>query len=240
MPLFHTQLTEELKAINKELIKANDVLKEFARNTKKGGDGKGRDAGWELTFLSYYAQEHEIRLVGGLMERIAKETEVFKHQKPNEMLESVFEYEYDGFKCLTKNIIREFGDIPKFVATLNKWSAEMGYDVCWEKKEMETTLNWDGLTDDFVEFDEKEVRSDIDALLKRLTDPMGIKTDAGLARYINRELAKDKNIFKEGEWKCWETTITAGRHTLTANTLANSPTSSQRRYRWIFWTKLRR
>lgn len=204
MPLFHTQLTEELKAINKELIKANDVLKEFARNTKKGGDGKGRDAGWELTFLSYYAQEHEIRLVGGLMERIAKETEVFKHQKPNEMLESVFEYEYDGFKCLTKNIIREFGDIPKFVATLNKWSAEMGYDVCWEKKEMETTLNWDGLTDDFVEFDEKEVRSDIDALLKRLTDPMGIKTDAGLARYINREMAKDKNIFKEGEWKCWE------------------------------------
>ena len=33
---------------------------------------------------------------------------------------------------------------------------------------------------------------------------MGIKTDAGLARYISRELAKDKNIFKEGEWKCWE------------------------------------
>jgi hypothetical protein len=204
MPSFHRELTEELKAINKELIKANDVLKEFARAMKKNGDGKGKDAGWELTFLSYYAQEHEIRLVGGLMERIAKDTDVFKHQKPNELLDGVFEYEYDGFKCLTKNIIKEFGTLEKFVETLNKWSSELGYDVCWEPKEMETSLNWDGLTDDFVEFDEKEVKGDIETLLKRLTDPMGIKTDAGLARFINRELAKDKNIFKEGEWKCWE------------------------------------
>jgi hypothetical protein len=204
MPQFHRHLTEELKAINKELIKANDVLKEFARATKKNGEGKGKDIGWELTFLSYYAQEHEIRLVGGLMERISKDTSVFKHQKASEMLEGVFEYEYDGFKCLTKNIIKEFGTFEKFIATLNKWSVELGYDVSWEKKEMETSLNWDGLTDDFVEFDEKEVKGDIETLLKRLTDPMGIKTDAGLARYISRELAKDKNIFKEGEWKCWE------------------------------------
>jgi len=204
MPSFHKDLTEELKAINRELIKSNEVLKEFARNTKKQGDGKGKDAGWELTFLSYYAQEHEFRLVGGLMERLEKETEIFNHQKTTEKVVGVFEYEYDGFKALIKNIVKEFDTIEKFVETLNKWSAELGYDVCWERKEMETDLNWDGLTDDFVEFDEKEVKGDIEVLLKRLTDPMGMKTDAGLARYIHRELAKDKNIFKEGEWKCWE------------------------------------
>lgn len=203
MPQYHKELTEELKAINKELIKTNDVLKEFARATKKNGEGKGKDAGWELTFLSYYAQEHEIRLVGGLMERLAKETAVFKHQKPTELLDNVFEYEYDGFKCLTKNVIKEFGDMPKFIATLNKWSSELGYDVCWEQKEMETSLNWNGLTDDFVEFDEKEVKGDIETLLKRLTDPMGIKTDAGIARYIKTEYPQ-QFIFKEGEWKCWE------------------------------------
>ena len=204
MPSYQSELREELHRINKELIKANEVLKEFARNTKKQGDGKGKDAGWELTFLSYYAQEHEVRLVGGLLERLDKETEVFKHRKATEMLEGVFEYEYDGFKVLTRNIVKEFESEAKFCETLNRWSAELGYDVSWEKKEMETSLNWDGLTDDFVEFDEKEVKGDIEVLLKRLTDPMGMKTDAGLARYISRDLAKDKNIFKEGEWKCWE------------------------------------
>ena len=204
MPSFHRELTEELKMIVRELVKANDVLKEFARNTKKGGDGKGRDAGWELTFLSYYAQEHEIRLVGGLMERLAKDTQVFQHRRGADTLDNIFEYEYDGFKVLTKNILTHYETMEKFIALLNKWSAEMGYDVCWERKEMETTMNWDGLTDDFVEFDEKEVAGDIEVLLKRLTDPMGMRTDAGLARYINRELAKDKFIFKEGEWRCWE------------------------------------
>ena len=203
MPQYHRELTEEIHRINKELIKANDVLKEFARATKKNGEGKGKDAGWELTFLSYYAQEHEIRLVGGLMERIGKETAIFKHQKPTELLDNVFEYEYDGFKCLTKNVLKEFGDIPKFVAALNKWSSELGYDVCWEQKDMETELNWNGLTDEFIEFDEKEVKSDIETLLKRLNDPMGIKTDAGVARYIKREYPQ-QFIFKEGEWKCWE------------------------------------
>ena len=204
MPSFQAELQAELHAINRELIKSNEVLKEFARNTKRGGDGKGKDTGWELTFLSYYAQEHEIRLVGGLMERLEKETEVFKHRRANDTVEGVFEYEYDGFKVLTRNIIKEFETTEKFCELLNRWSSELGYDVKWERKEMETTLNWEGLTDDFVEFDEKEVKGDIETLTRRLNDPMGIKTDAGLARFINREIAPLKFIFKEGEWKCWE------------------------------------
>ena len=196
MPKFHTEITEELRAINKELIKHNEVLKEFARNARKQGDGKGKDTGWELTFLSYYAQEHEIRLVGSLLERISKKTKVMK--------DNVFEYEYDGFKLLTKNIVAEFGDVDTFVDILNKWSKELGYSVSWEKKEMETELNWDGLTDDFIEFDEKEVKADIAALIKRMKDPMGIKTDAGMARYINRIHSIGEYIFRDGEWKCWE------------------------------------
>lgn len=203
MPSYHKTLTDEIHRINKELIKNNEVLKEFARNTKKTAQG-GKDAGWELTFLSYYAQEHEIRLLGSLMERLDKDTEVFKHRRLNDTIEGVFEYEYDGFKVLTRNIIKEFQTTKNFCDRLNEWSRELGYEVCWEEKKMETDLNWEGLTDDFVEFDEKEVRGDIEALLKRLTDPLGIKTDAGMARYINRELAKDKYIFKEGIWKCWE------------------------------------
>ena len=219
MPKFQRDLMEELKTINKELIKANDVLKEFAKSQRKNSDGKGKDAGWELTFLSYYAQEHEFRLVGGLMERLAKETDVFKHQKPTELLQNVYEYEYDGFKCLTKNIIKEYGTFEKFIETLNKWSAEIGYDVCWERKEMETSLNWDGFTDEFIEFDEGEVQSDIEALLKRLKDPMGIRTDAGIARYI-------KPSSKKVSGNAGKMTTIVGRPTPAVNTLVSWQNSS--------------
>jgi len=198
LPKFWFELSAELKEINKELIKNNEVLKEFARSTKKSGcDGK--DAGWELTFLAYYAQEHEFRLVGAILERLAKETTVLKSSDYD-----TYEYEYDGFKVLTKNITRSYETAGKFIETLNKWSKELGYDVKWEEKEMDTTLNWEGLTADFVEFDEKEVKSEIATLMKKMKDPMGIKTDAGMARFINRVASVGENIFRDGEWKCWE------------------------------------
>lgn len=194
MPSFHTSLTTEIKDINARLIKENPIIYDFVRHLK---DGKGN----KLTFLSYYAQEHEMRVVSGLLEKLWNETDVLKGEEEGV---AYCEYEYDGFKLLKEKVIAHFGTYEKAIEWLNTSTASIvGMKLKWEMKPSDTMYDISKELETYKETDENNILEQINNFHETLTDPMGITCDAGLARYITEELYPKEFLFSQGVWYCW-------------------------------------
>jgi len=194
MPSFHASITREIDDINKKLIHANKQLYEFARHLNEGKGNK-------LTFLSYYAQEHELRVVSGLLEKLWNETDVLKGDEEGV---AYCEYEYDGFKLLKEKVIAHFGSVETALAWFHSnTTAISGMKLVWELKPTIPKINISNELAEYEEIDEDNIFQQMNALYDTITDPMGITSDAGLARYITAELYPKEFLFAKGVWYCW-------------------------------------
>jgi phage/plasmid-associated DNA primase len=195
MPQFHAEIHAEIVAINKALIKANPVLYDFARHLKAG------DQSPDLTFLSYYAQEHEIRITSGVLERLYDNTPVLHG---NEEGVAYCEYEYDGFKLRKSAVLEHFGSTDAALEWIHKTTEEISkMKLVWELKPTIPKIDISKELEEYVEIDEASITQQINAFHEYLTNPMGITTDAGLARFVINDLYKDEFLFCKGVWYCW-------------------------------------
>lgn len=195
MPQFHAEIHAEITAINKALIKANPVLYDFARHLKAG------DQSPDLTFLSYYAQEHEIRITSGVLERLYDTTPVLHGEEDGV---AYCEYEYDGFKLRKNAVLEHFGSTEAALEFIHKTTEEISkMKLVWELKPTIPKIDISKELEDYVEIDEESITQQINSFHEYLTNPMGITTDAGLARFIINDLYKDEFLFSKGVWYCW-------------------------------------
>lgn len=193
MPAFHASLSKEIHEINEKLIKENKQLWEFVRHKETDGN--------KLTFLSYYAQEHELRIVSGLLEKLWNETDVLKGDEEGV---AYCEYEYDGFKLLKEKVIAHFGSVEAALAWFHHNTTSLtGMKLIWELKPTIPKYDISSELADYQEIDEDNILQNINAFHDSLTDPMGITSDAGLAKYITNELFPKEFIFSKGVWYCW-------------------------------------
>lgn len=199
MPSFHKSIMWELKAINKELIAKNKDLYEFCRHLKSE-KSEPKDGSFDLCFLSYYAQEQELRIVGGMLEKLARETKCLTWGDAN----YYGQYEYDGFKLLKECVIAHFGNVEACIKYLNEETLKLtGMKMDWEEKKIKTTIDITKELEGYEEFQEEEMTEIIQKYYEEITCPMGISSDAGMARYINRDLYPKEFVFKNGVWFCW-------------------------------------
>ena len=193
LPKIQRDMVLEIKHITEQLSKLNPVLNDFVKHLKHGTN--------DLTFLAYYAQEHEIRIVSGMLEKLWKETNILK----GSVADTVYaDYEYDGFKLLKNKVLEHFNTLEDCCAWLNDSTRELtGIELKWEVKPIKSTICLSQEQLDCAVFNSKDF---IEKCLEYKTifeDITGIKTDAGMARFINDERNRGEFLFKDGVWYCW-------------------------------------
>lgn len=116
----------EVDLINKYLRNENKVLYDFARRKKGGNNSEG-------SFLSYYLQEHEYRIIEKIMFWLY-------YENPEMILmgnKKVMSYEYDGIKLLKENV----KDINGLLLQMNEMIQKDYPYVEFVNKEMKTNID---------------------------------------------------------------------------------------------------
>ena len=128
----HAQPTKLIRTLMKDIAKFTAVIQEHNPELynfvleKKQRQGKTNNV--TGSFLSYYLQEWEYRILECCFEHLVKNTTVMDF--PGSTL-NVGTYEFDGLKLLEANVAQYYDDIKQLLEDLNRVSFEGTGSFCY-------------------------------------------------------------------------------------------------------------
>ena len=126
---FLFDLQKELDEIAQTLKRSNPELYNTAKALKQAKNQKN----YIGSFLAFYLQEAEKRVMSGIMEWMAKETSLFKKKGVDGLVGA---YEYDGIKLLKANV-KKYGKA-KLIQDLEAKVFELfGFHIKWTVKDVD-------------------------------------------------------------------------------------------------------
>ena len=131
---FMKNLQKEIRNISFRLIQNNNEL--FV-HTNKMARLKGKETDERITrsFLSYYIQEHETRIMECVVYFLITNTKIMSYPGNTTYIGT---YEYDGIKLLKQNVI-EYGGVIKLQKHLKEYVKQtLGFTITFQHKPIET------------------------------------------------------------------------------------------------------
>ena len=205
----------DMKVILNDLKKVNPVLFKFAKdrvdqeNREKEMNGDDYLRTPDATFLSFYLQEHEVRIMSVLLSYLNTHTDVLRHPLfPEDKDMMVGQYEFDGCGLLKENVDRFEGGVAGLLRLFETKTAELyGMSLQWGEKPFDSWYDisgFNGCDQSRASFTDYELmKRDFEAQFMYVGSTFIHKNKIGEYTYLKtteiRNMMKDRHLMVVGE-----------------------------------------